>query len=299
VRDLPFCQPGRFYKGNLHTHSANSDGMLAPGEIADFYRGAGYDFVAVTDHFRERYNFPVTDTAPYRTDDFTTLIGAELHSMGTPLGGEWHIVAAGLPLDFAPARPSETGADLARRAHEAGAWLSVAHPGSQGLVAEDFFALQYADAAEVHNERCKFHDDRCDGWFLADAVASAGHVIGAVAVDDAHFDGVPDHGLAFTMVRAERLDPDSILGALKKRHYYASQGPQICDVQLADGALMVKSSPAVSVVASGRGGPARAVLGEGITTCYLPLADFLPGGYVRVTVRDSAERRAWTNPIYL
>ena len=27
---LPFALPGRFYKGNLHTHSTRSDGGLSP-----------------------------------------------------------------------------------------------------------------------------------------------------------------------------------------------------------------------------------------------------------------------------
>jgi alpha-1,3-rhamnosyl/mannosyltransferase len=40
VNNLPFDKPGRFYKGNLHTHSDKSDGMLPPEELADLYRGA-------------------------------------------------------------------------------------------------------------------------------------------------------------------------------------------------------------------------------------------------------------------
>jgi len=97
MNDLPFGHPGRFYKGNLHTHTTESDGALPPAEVARIYREAGYDFLAVTDHFLERYGFPVTDTRPFRGEGFTTLLGAELHAPRTELGEDWHIVAGGSP----------------------------------------------------------------------------------------------------------------------------------------------------------------------------------------------------------
>ena len=42
----PFSTPGRFWRGNLHTHSHRSDGALAPEQVVDAYKRAGYDFVA-------------------------------------------------------------------------------------------------------------------------------------------------------------------------------------------------------------------------------------------------------------
>ena len=51
-------------------------------------------------------------------------------------GELWHILAVGLPLDFAPTHTpqftpipdQETGPEVARRAHDAGAFVAVAHP---------------------------------------------------------------------------------------------------------------------------------------------------------------------------
>ncbi len=54
----PFDQPGRFWKGNLHTHSTASDGEHSPAEVCRRYRDAGYDFLALTDHFLARYGYP-------------------------------------------------------------------------------------------------------------------------------------------------------------------------------------------------------------------------------------------------
>lgn len=49
---LPVLRPAapRFLKGNLHTHSLWSDGDDFPEMIADWYKGHGYDFLALTDH---------------------------------------------------------------------------------------------------------------------------------------------------------------------------------------------------------------------------------------------------------
>src|ERR671912_655646 len=41
---------GRWYKGNLHTHSLWSDGDDFPERIATWYRDRGYHFLAITDH---------------------------------------------------------------------------------------------------------------------------------------------------------------------------------------------------------------------------------------------------------
>ena len=90
-----FDLPGRFWRGNLHTHSNLSDGALSPRETAAVYREAGYDFVAITDHFRPEYGFPMTDTRDLRTDGFTTLIGAELHAPRTEAGQCDHLAHDG------------------------------------------------------------------------------------------------------------------------------------------------------------------------------------------------------------
>ena len=38
MRPKAFSNEGRFYKGNLHTHSTNSDGNLSPKEICKKYK---------------------------------------------------------------------------------------------------------------------------------------------------------------------------------------------------------------------------------------------------------------------
>ena len=73
MNNLPFSKPGRFWKGNLHTHSTRSDGGLSPERVCQLYRDLGYDFLSITDHFLKQYHFPMTDTRAFSTPDFATL----------------------------------------------------------------------------------------------------------------------------------------------------------------------------------------------------------------------------------
>ena len=86
MRIRPFSTPGRFWRGNLHAHSNLSDGALNPVGVVGAYKRAGYDFLQVSDHFLDRFDWPIADTRKLRTGDFTTLIGAEVHAMGTTAG---------------------------------------------------------------------------------------------------------------------------------------------------------------------------------------------------------------------
>ena len=43
----PFSLPGRFWRGNLHTHSNLSDGALEPPQVIEAYKNAGYDFMTL------------------------------------------------------------------------------------------------------------------------------------------------------------------------------------------------------------------------------------------------------------
>ena len=80
--------------------------------------------------------YPITDTRPLRTETFTTLLGAELHAGTTTNGELWHILAVGLPPDFAPNLTDEDGPGIAARAMAAGAFVSVAGSGVGGGVAD-------------------------------------------------------------------------------------------------------------------------------------------------------------------
>ena len=292
-----FQQPGRFFRGNLHAHSTRSDGKLAPEAVVAHYRDAGYDFLALTDHFVSRYNFPIVDTRPYRTNRFTTVLGAEVHAPANSHGEIWHILAVGLPEDFAPTPKGESGVALAQRAVDAGAFVAIAHPQWSSLTIEDGRALPMAHAIEVYNHSCEVEVCRGDGTTLLDALLNEGRSHNAIATDDAHFRSEDACG-GWVMVKAEANEPEALVAALKAGHFYASQGPIIHAAEVSGGSLHVECSPAVSIAVVGRGCRAARVGGRQITRGEIPLKNF-QGDWFRFTVTDAAGRSAWSNPVRL
>ena len=298
----PFDKPGRFYRGNLHTHSTASDGALSGRAVCASYRRRGYDFISLTDHFREVYGYPVSDTTPFRTDRFTTLLGAELHAPETSLGDDWHILAVGLPLDFEPTGSRETGAQLAARARDAGAYVAAAHPAWYDLTDSDIQSLTAASAIEIFNTTCQEANGKGDSVGYLDRLLSQGHFYHAIATDDAHFQaGRPDVGRNWVMVRSSHLEPAALLEALTAGSFYASQGPEILDIEVArDGKkLTVRTSPVRRMCISGAGaGADRVAAGSDFTCAELSLTG-LRGPYARITATDKRGYRAWTNPFEL
>jgi hypothetical protein len=305
MRPTAFTAPGRFWRGNLHTHSDRSDGVLAPAEVCRRYRDEGYDFLALTDHFVGRYGYPIVDTKPFRTNTFTTILGAELHSGAMQRGELWHILAVGLPEDFAashtpdfhPVADQESGPEIAARAVAAGAFVAIAHPQWSALTLADARSITAAHAVEIYNHGCAVGADRADGAAIADLLLAEGRRLTLIATDDAHFTE-PDHFGGWVMVKADANEPEALLAALKAGHFYASQGPEIHDVELAGDAVHVASSACVTVIAQGAGTAAVARHGASMTRTTVPAGRLQGSPFVRVTVVDAAGRRAWSNPVW-
>lgn len=305
IRPTAFSAAGRFWRGNLHTHSTRSDGVLSPEEVCRRYRAEGYDFLALTDHFVGCYDYPIVDTVPFRTDDFTTILGAELHSGAMANGELWHILAVGLPADFAPSdspdfhvKPGqESAAELAARAVEAGAFVAIAHPQWSGLTLADARGVTAAHAVEIYNHGCAMGCDRPDGAAIADLLLTEGRRLTMIATDDAHFHE-PDHFGGWVMVKAPGNTSDALLSALKSGDFYSSQGPELRDIRLFDDRIEVDSSAVAAMIVQGQGTAARAVHGHSMTTSRLDLERFGNSPWLRVTLMDAAGKRAWSNPIW-
>ena len=305
MHDPAFTAPGRFWRGNLHTHSNRSDGVLDPEEVCRRYKAEGYDFIALTDHFIGPYGYPIVDTKPFRDNSFTTILGAEIHSGAMENGELWHILAVGLPEDFAPSNSpgfhpvdgQETGPELAARARAAGAYVAVAHPEWGGLSLADARSIDAAHAVEVYNHGCQVGADRAEGFWHLDRLLEEGRRLTLCATDDAHF-SEPDHFGGWTMVKAEENTPEALLEALKAGHCYASTGPEIHHIEWSDAEVSVHASACASVIVQGKGCATVARHGESLTRLTLPLDRFADSPWLRLTVIDRSGKRAWSNPVW-
>ena len=300
-----FQAKGRFWRGNIHTHSDKSDGALTPEEVCRRYQAEGYDFLALTDHFVGLYDYPITDTAPYRTNQFTTILGAELHSGAMQNGELWHILAVGLPANFEksnsphflPVEPQESAHEIAQRAKDAGAFIAIAHPQWSGMTLEDARGIKAAHAVEIYNHGCAVACDRADGAALLDLLLAEGRHLNAIATDDAHFTE-PDHFGGWVMVKSTENSPEALLQALKNGHFYSSEGPELHHIELEKNELTICSSAVSTVIVQGKGSATVALHGASMTKSKIKLGRVSQSEWLRVTVRDAAGRRAWSNPIW-
>lgn len=297
----PFTKLGRFWRGNLHTHSNKSDGQRSPEDVCRTYREAGYNFLAITDHFMKRHGWPITDTRPFRTNEFTTIIGAELHTdtHRMELGHVWHLLAVGLPFDFAHTQSDETGPQLAKRALDAGAFVVAAHPQWFMMTESDLLSLNGIHAVEIFNATAGEFNDCAESAYMLDYMLARGKRLFACATDDAHFVvNSRDRLSGWVHVKSEELSAEALVAALKAGDFYSSTGPQITHLEVVAGdRVSIGCTPASRVFIMGH--PTEyASIGElGITEAEFSLKEW-QSPYVRILVRDDAQRKAWSNPIW-
>ncbi len=127
-------------------------------------------------------------------------MGAELHSGAMENGHLWHLLALGLPSDFIPpnapnflpVKGSETAANIAQRARDAGAFVAIAHPHWSGLSEADARSISAAHAVEIYNHGCVVNNDRGEGFLTLEHLLNEGRHLNLIATDDSHFNS-PDY----------------------------------------------------------------------------------------------------------
>jgi len=328
----PFAATGEWYRGNLHVHTTNSDGSMPPERLVAHYENAGWDFLALTDHWK------VSHVEAERFPSITVIPSIEVNTApGSTLAGtNYHIV--GLNMQAEPERKEglmgPPGAQwLIDAIREQGGLAILAHPYWSGLSLGDVQGLRDHLGLEVFNADTEVHIGRGNSQALWDDLLTRGLTPLAVAVDDCHRPG-QDSLRAWTTVRAPDRAPESIMAALRAGHFYASTGPEILDVRWepdaaagtddepAGGTVSVRCSPVRSITlvadatkggrlnagAFGMALRARRLRPSGHNPEGVSDGSLLTGGeffltgrerYARIQVEDGLGRRAWTNPLFV
>jgi hypothetical protein len=300
----------KWYKGNTHTHTVNSDGDSTPDEVARWYRERDYQFLVLSDH-----NF-LTDVsglnALFGADEKFLLIRGE-EVTDTFAGKPLHLNGLNLSRLVMPqggatlVETLQRDVDAIRAADGA---PHINHPNFRwAITAEELTAVRRNKLFEIFNGHPQVNNLGGGGvpgleevW---DQILSSGQLIYGIAVDDAHHFKRPwdptasRPGRGWVVVRAPRLDAREIVLALERGDFYASTGVTLKDVTTAPGSLTVTicatafSKYRVQFV--GRGGK---VLAETIDN---PARYAFKGGegYVRARVIESNGAMAWVQPTIL
>ena len=294
----PFKVQGDWFKGNVHTHSVFSDGTKTPEELIEIYRGAGYDFLSITDHSI------VLDTSGLYGKGLLLVPGGEMCIGRSEAGQFYHLVALGVEnLPFKDFDYNLDPQEVIDHTNSVGGIPIIAHPYWSGLNHSDMMKLSGYHGVEIFNTSCDYERNTGLSASHIDGLIAAGLEPYIYAVDDHHGAGRPQVPIdacgAWISVKAESLTVKSILDAIKKGHFYSSTGPEIRNINIdEDGVISVECSPVkyISFVSTPSLGMKFHAEEEPLTKAAYPGR---PGEtYVRVEVTDYEERTAWSNPIY-
>ena len=215
-------------KGNLHSHTTNSDGRSSPQDRLDGYVRQGYDFLCLSDH--RKITRVDSVTAP---DGFVLIQGAELHPEN-PFGGRaHHFVALNVREDMdCGSMPPQHVIDNVR---EQGGSIWLAHPHWSSVnILRDTLPLRGLAGLEVFNSTCRCAGRGESSIHWDDWMAQEDRLYPAMATDDAHATEADrrDTYQGWTVVRVNEKTPEAIVEALATGACYSSCGPEIHDIRL-------------------------------------------------------------------
>ena len=284
AQPAPASRPApRWYKGNTHTHTINTDGDSPADEVVRWYRQQKYHFVVVTDHdmvtpvdaLNSIYGAPSTVSGARRPDvpsnPFLVIAGEEVTDKFSPreqageavkgrdlTSKELHLTAVNLRKPVVPQAGASVTEVLQRDVdaiRAAGGFPIVNHPNFLwAFGAAELQALKNAKAFELWNGHTQTHNLGGAGHpgteQIWDQVLSAGTLLYGVAADDSHMFrtlGVPSAisipGRAWVMVRAPELTAEAIVSAMEKGDFYASTGVELDDYVVAPDSITIKVKP--------------------------------------------------------
>jgi len=273
-------------KGNLHTHTAASDGKRPPQETVDDYASRGYGFLMLSDHDH------LTDPGELKNRGMVLLPGNEISAQGE------HILHVGARRKIKPLADRQKVIAAIRR-DDKKALAIVCHPNWE----EDFnhcpqeklAAWQGYTGLEIYNgviRRLPGSPLATDRW---DMLLGSGRRLWGFANDDCH--RPEDAGLAWNVVQCRTRTPEAVLAALAAGSFYASTGVVIRTVAVRGGTLHVVAPKAQRIAVVCDFGKRLAQVDAAELTFRLPEGAAFK--YVRVECFGMGESMAWTQPFYV
>jgi len=302
----------RWYKGNTHTHTVNSDGDSTPDEVVRWYREHGYNFLVLSDH-----NY-LTEI-----DGLNAVHGA---------AGKFIVIKGEEVSDEFQKKPIHINGLNVKQVVEAQHGDSVAgviqnnvnairrvegvphvnHPNFHWAIgANDIKAVKNLRLFEIYNGHPQVNNLGGGGApgleAMWDDILSAGMVLYGIAVDDAHnfktpgdkTKSTPGHG--WVMVRAASLGATELLQALERGDFYASTGVTLRDYAASKNEIKIdiaeetQARSKYTVQFIGRWGK---ILKE-VTTNPAVYTFNGDESYVRAKITESNGKMAWTQPVFL
>ena len=277
------------YKVGLHLHTTLSDGKVSPEEAASIYKKAGFDAIAITDHWKfygedEINGLKIMSGCEYNMGSKDTSVDV------------MHIVGVGMEN-----APKVTKSDSRQKVIDAiiekGGMAILAHPAWSLNTTEEVMALNGISAVEIYNTVSNVNQSsRPYSGYFVDMLANKGVSYPLVATDDTHYYNGEDETKSFICVKAQSGSVKDILDAIKQENFYASQGPQLLVRQEGE-KIIAHCSECIMIdfLSNAAWGEDRITRGENLTYAEYRIKEH--DKWVRVEVKDKDGNYAWSNII--
>ena len=305
----------KWYKGNIHTHTNESDGDSDPKTVVNFFVEANYDFLVLSDH----NHVTVLDYGNNHPD--ILMIPGEEVTVREPFN--IHMGAIGINSYVEPVYGNDSIDTIKANTnaiHAAGGKDVLNHPNEIWAVNHEminkvkelkFFEVFNGDKATniLGGEDVKSMEEM---W---DFLLSNGKLIYGVATDDSHhyknFSSLLSNpGRGWIMVKSETRNQDDILDNFAKGNFYSSTGVFISDILInkKEISLDIDTNPiqisSVPILFSDYKFKTQFIGQYGIVldeTWDLNPKYKIKGHekYIRAVITNSTGHKAWTQPIFI
>ncbi|MBQ7841231.1 MAG: PHP domain-containing protein [Lachnospiraceae bacterium] len=319
------------YKANLHSHSTLSDGQKTPQELKEMYYSRGYQILSITDHEH------VKNHSAMNEDDFLMLTGYEAHIRTNPVydryaqevhlnlfakdpENEKHVLFDRRYGKFYSeeelGKLEKTGPEVERvysreyvnefirLAKEAGYLVTYNHPYWSMESAETILSYEGIFSLEMCNFGSWVLNHQEYNAQIYDKMLQAGKRVFCHSTDDNHNKYPTDHPKndsfgGFTMIQADELTYEAVIGAMERGEMYASTGPVFQEISLEGSKLHIECSPVQSIYVYGGSKVPRyqiAEPGQTLTCAELEIDEKAP--YIRISVFDKEGKSADTRGFF-
>lgn len=320
-----FSDRANWYKGNLHSHTTNSDGCLSPEESVQLFKENGYHFLCLSEH--DLY----TDLRNEMNDEtFILLPGVEAsavlyeeNSVARKKLHHIHGILGTKAMQEEASKPFEREKEVFQQRKHYGIWDGQAaaqelvdslrekgcftiynHPIWSKVEGKDFLNTEGIVGLEIFNYGTVNESGTGYDVTFWDTLLRQGRNIYGFATDDNHNEGLFDDACGgYIVVKADELSHDAMVTSIMQGDFYSSSGPEIYDWGVKDGIAYVKCSSVnrVNFIAGNYVNAGITVMCDTLDETMEEARFALKGDetYIRIECIDKNGKTAWTNALFL
>ena len=297
-----------WYKGNIHTHTTNSDGDETPEKVCEWFENHGYDFLVLSDH----NHLTILEYGKSGKSTLTLIAGEEVTAFASSNMAPVHIGAIGIKETVNPLVCEDIVGTLQVNIDsivDAGGIACINHPNFRWAFDHTHMSqVEGANMFEIFNGSRGCNNNGGPGkpstTEMWDALLSKNkHILGA-ATDDSHnyhdfHPAMHNPGRGWIMVRSESSEESAIIKAMKLGEFYSSSGVELSELETDQKGIHVKVIEEDDFMYRIRfiGSGGRTLRETGVHDATYEFQG--DEGYVRAEIVDSDGAKAWVQPVFV